>query len=62
MKIYLVTDVYLLAEVFFYFRRFLHKLYGLDAANFISLPHFAYEAMLKMTGARMQLHSNVDEV
>ena len=58
--IYLKTDVMLLADVFQKFRKMSMINYGLDPAHFYSAPGLAWEAMLKMTGVRLELISDPD--
>ena len=58
--IYLKTDVMLLADVFQKFRKMSMANYGLDPAHFYSAPGLAWEAMLKMTGVRLELISDPD--
>ena len=51
--LYLKTDVLLLADVFERFRTFGLKTYSLDPAHYITLPSYAQDAMLKMTGRHL---------
>lgn len=49
--IYCATDTLLLAEIFQKFRFEMYENFsGLDVSHFISLPGFAWESMLKITG------------
>ena len=58
--LYLKSDVLLLADIFQNLReQYLHT-YGLDPAHYVSLPSSSWDAMLKMTGVRLDLLSNVD--
>ena len=57
--LYLATDVALLADVFANFRQKAYEDYGLDVANFISLPSFSYHAMLKQTGVKLEIVKDV---
>ena len=58
--LYLKSDVLLLADIFENFReQYLHT-YGLDPAHYVSLPSSSWDAMLKMTGVRLDLISDVD--
>eukprot|EP00794_Sanderia_malayensis_P013236 gene13236-biopygen10557 len=54
-ELYLVTDVLLLANVFELFRKLGMEYYGLDPAWYISLPAFAWDAMLRMTYIKLEL-------
>ena len=58
--LYLRSDVLLLADIFENFReQYLHT-YGLDPAHYVSLPSSSWDAMLKMTGVRLDLLTDVD--
>ncbi|XP_064106780.1 uncharacterized protein LOC135215755 [Macrobrachium nipponense] len=50
MNLYLRIDVGLLADVFLNWRKILLQQYGLDCAQYTTLPGYAYDAMLKKTG------------
>ncbi|CAH0385877.1 unnamed protein product [Bemisia tabaci] len=50
---YLRLDVCLLSDVFEEFRLFGMKNYGLDCANYFTLPGFAFDAFLKVTKAKI---------
>ena len=52
---YLKSDVLLLADVFENFRTTCKNYHDLDPANYISLPSFAWDAMLKMTKTELEL-------
>ena len=58
--LYLKSDVLLLADVFQNFREYYINIYGLDPAHYVSLPGSSWDAMLKMTGIRLDLISDVD--
>ena len=60
--LYLKTDVILLADVFENFRQVCLEYYELDPAHYYSSPGFAWEAMLKMTGVKLQLLDDIDMV
>lgn len=49
------TDVLLLADVFQKFRSSSMIHYKLDPANYLSLPGLAWDALLKMTGVKLEL-------
>lgn len=56
--IYLKGDVYLLADVMQNFRNAVWKHFELDLHQYLSLPHIAMDAMLKMTGVEIDLISD----
>ena len=58
----LKTDVILLTDVFENFRKMCQTYYQLDPAHYYSSPGFAWDAMLKMAGARLQLLDEVDMI
>ena len=58
--LYIMTDVYLLTDVFENFREMCLNYYGLDPAHYITLPNFAWSAFLAMTGVRLQQIHNRD--
>ena len=51
----LKTDVLLLTDVFENFRDMCLSYYGLDPVYYYTLPNFAFDAMLKLTGIEMDL-------
>ena len=60
--IYLKTDVLLLADVFENFRDNYMQAYQLDAAHFHTTPSFTWDAMLKFTGIKLELFTNIDKL
>ena len=58
--LYLRSDVLLLADIFENFREQYLDTYGLDPAHYVSLPSSSWDAMLKMTGVRLDLLSDVE--
>ena len=56
-KLYNITDVLLLADVFENFRNLCLKIYGLDPAYYFTAPQLAWDACLKMTGVNLELLS-----
>ena len=55
--LYLKTDVLLLADVFENFRSNCIKSYSLDPVHYYTLPGFAWDACLKMTGVKLDVFS-----
>ena len=58
--LYLKTDVLLLCDVFEKLISVCLKDYGLDCCYYFSSPGFSRDAMLKMTGIRLEKVSNID--
>ena len=58
--LYLKTDVLLLADVFEKFIKTCLNYYGLDRCHYFSVPGLSWDAMLKMTGVKLQLISDID--
>jgi hypothetical protein len=56
--LYVKSDVFLLAEVVLDFRNNIWKSFGLDACQYLSLPHMAKDILLKETGAEIELVSD----
>ena len=59
IKLYCFTDTALLADVFEAYRELCMNTYGLDPAHYVSSASLAQDAMLKVTGAEIELiHDN----
>ena len=58
--LYLKTNALLLADVFENFIDTCLKNYGLDTYHYFSSPGLSRDAMLKMTGIELDLHSDTD--
>ena len=58
--LYLTTDVLLLADVFEAFRDTAISNYHLDPTHYVSLPGFAWDALLKMTKIKLDVISDYD--
>ena len=58
--LYLKTDVLLLADVFEKFIKTFLDYYGLDPCHYFSSPGLSWDAMLKVTGIKLDLISDID--
>ena len=58
---YLKKDVFLLADVFEKFIDTCLKYYELDPCHYFSAPGLSWDAMLKMTGVKLEKISNIDQ-
>ena len=58
--LYLRSDVLLPADIYENFREQYLDTYGLDPAHYVSLPSSSWDVMLKMTGVRLDLLSDVE--
>ena len=58
--LYLKADVLLLADVFEKFIKICFNYYGLDPCHYFSSSKFSWNAMLKMTGIKLDLISDID--
>jgi len=58
--LYLLTDVLLLSDVMENFRSMALNYYGLDPTHYLTLPSFAWDAMLKQTKIDLELISDMD--
>ena len=58
---YLKKDLLLLADVFEKFIGTCLKYYGLDPCHYFSSPGFSWDAMLKMTGVKLENISDIDK-
>ena len=58
---YLKKDVLLLADVFEKFIGTCIKYYGLDPCHYFSSPGLSWDAMLKMTGIKLEKISDIDQ-
>ena len=57
---YLKKDVLLLADVFEKFIDVCLKSYGIDPCHYFSSPGLSWDAMLKMTGKRLEKNVHID--
>ena len=58
--LYMLTDVLLLADVFESFRNVCDTAFELDPAHYFTTPNFAWDAMLKKTGVKLELLTDID--
>ena len=59
--IYLKTDVLLLSDIFEVFRKTSIDSFKLDPSHFVTLPSFGWQCMLKVTGIKLELLTEVDK-
>ena len=59
-KLYCKSDVLLLADVFESFIDVRHEKYKLDPSHYITAPFLSHDAMLKMTGVKLELLTDED--
>ena len=59
-ELYLKTDVLLLADVFETIIKTCLDYYGLDPCHYFSSPGLSWAAVLKMTGIKLDLISDID--
>lgn len=60
--LYMKIDILLLADVFENFREQCLKAYGFDPAHYYTTPGFSWDAMLKYTGIKLKLLTDIDMV
>ena len=56
-----LKNVLLLADVFEKFIATCLKFYGIDPCHYFSSPELSWEAMLKMTGVKLEKVSDIDK-
>ena len=61
MLLYVKTDAVLLCDIFENFRSLCMEYYNLDPCHFFSLPAFTWDAMLKMTDAKLEYITDIDQ-
>jgi hypothetical protein len=57
--LYLKTDVLLLTDIWTAFRKTSMKYYELDPSHYVSAPSLSWDAMLKMTGVKIELFTEM---
>ncbi|XP_055858506.1 uncharacterized protein LOC129920955 isoform X1 [Episyrphus balteatus] len=57
---YLITDVLILSDIFEKFRIDSRTIYGLDPCHYYTLPGFSWDAMLKETGVKLELLTDIN--
>ena len=58
--LYLKSDILLLADIFENFRKTCLQYYKLDPAHYFTSPGLSWDALLKMTGIKLELMTDVD--
>ena len=58
--LYLKTDVLLLADVFETFRRMSRNICGLDPAHYYTLAGMCWDALLKLSGVKLELLTDIN--
>ena len=58
--LYLKSDILLLADIFEIFRETCLQYYKLDPSHYFTSPGLSWDAMLKMTGIKHELMTDVD--
>ena len=58
--LYLKSDILLLADVFENFRKTCLEYYKLDPCHYVTSPGLSWDAMLKMTGIKLELMADID--
>ena len=60
MLLYVKQDAVILCDIFENFRDLCMEYYGLDCSHYMSLPGFSWDAMLKKTGVKLELITDLD--
>ena len=60
--LYVQADTAQLSDVFESFRSTCPKVYNLDPAYFVSTPGLAFQAMLKVTNAKIEAFTDIDMI
>ena len=61
MELYVKTDTIILCDVFENFRNLCLTYYNIDPCHYMSLPAFAWDAMLKMTGINLEYINDIEQ-
>ncbi|KAK4882447.1 hypothetical protein RN001_005766 [Aquatica leii] len=58
--VYVVSDVLMLADIFENFRTICLQYYKLDPCHYFTAPGFGWDALLRMTGVKLDLLTDID--
>lgn len=60
LTLYVRLDTLLLTDIFETWRKMCFNNYGLEIVKYVSLPSYAFDVLLKMTGVELELISSID--
>lgn len=60
LRVYLIADVLILTSVFEEFRTMTYTSYSLEVSGYFSLPHMAFDALLRKSNTKLELLNSID--